>query len=153
MAYNYAYQNFDKKNQARACSVAAQISLKKSVEVAKAICGKSLKQVIVYLENVVGEKQVVPYRKYRAEMAHKKGTGVDTGGYPVMVAKEFLRVIKAAEKNAKEQELGENLVLVSVSARKAQTRYHYGRHSGRQMKSTTLEVIVGVKKSTGGKKE
>ncbi len=143
--YKYAFEAFDKQTMARACGSNLSISLKKTVEVAKTIRGKKVKNVISYLESVVEQKAVVPYRKYRAEMGHKKGAGIDTGGYPVTVAKELLKMIKSAQKNASEQEISGELYLLSLSARKGGARYHYGRYSGRKMKSTNVEVIVGVK--------
>jgi large subunit ribosomal protein L22 len=96
------------------------------------------------LEGVINKETVVPYRRYRAEMAHKKGKGIDTGGFPVSVAKEVLRLLKSAQKNALEKELSEeNLYVISASARKGPSRYHYGRYSGRKMKSTNVEIVVG----------
>ena len=80
------------------------------------------------------------------EMAHRRGKGIDTGGFPVNVAKEFLVLIKSAQSNAKEKELGEDLRVVSVSARKGTSRYHYGRYMGRKMKTSNVEVVLGVNK-------
>ena len=121
---------------------------------------KKVSTVIDYLEKVMDTKAVVPYRRYKQEVAHKRGKGIDTGGFPINVAKEVLHLVKSAEKNAKDRELGDNLVILSVSARKGSTRYHYGRYSGRLMKSTNVEVVIGhvekkkvVKKTAEVKKE
>lgn len=146
MVYNYSFQNFEKETMAKACSTNAQISLKKSVECARVIKGKKVSTAIKYLEKVIVKEAVVPFRKYRAEMAHQRGKGIDTGGFPVNVAKEILRVLLSAQKNASEKELSEELYIMSISARKGTQRYHTGRHMGRKMKSTNLEVIVGEKK-------
>lgn len=145
MAYNYSYEGFNKEVMARSSSTNSAISLKKTVETTKEIRGKKVSTVINFLEKVIEKDAVVPYRKYRAEMAHQRGKGIDTGGFPVNVAKELLRLINSAVKNAKEQEISGNLYLISVSARKGTNRYHAGRYSGRKMKSTNVEVIVGVK--------
>ena len=145
MVYKYSFQEFDKQTMARSSGTNLGVSLKKTVETARAIQGKKVSTVIDYLEKVMDKKAVVPYRKYRAEMAHKRGKGIDTGGYPVHVAQELLRLVKAAEKNASEQEISGTLHLLSVSPRKGNTRYHHGRYSGRAQKSTNIEVIVGVK--------
>jgi large subunit ribosomal protein L22 len=145
MVYNYAFEGFNKETMARSCAANTKVSLKKSVEVAKYIQGKKVSTVINFLERVIEQKAVVPYKRFNQEMPHKRGVGITAGGYPVNVAKEFLRLVKAAEKNAKEQELSGELRVVSASARTGSTRYHYGRHSGRQMKSTSIEIVVGVK--------
>ncbi len=145
MAYNYSYQNFNKEVMARAFAQNSTISLKKTVETAKFINGKKVSTVINFLGRVEEKEAVVPYRRYNTEMAHRRGKGIDTGGYPVKVATEILRLVKSAQKNAIEQEISGELYLLSISARKGTNRYHAGRYSGRKMKSTNLEVIVGIK--------
>jgi len=145
MANKYSYEGFNKETMARSCSQNTSISLKKGVEACKAIKGKKVTSAINFLERVIEQKAVVPYTRYHAEMGHKRGKGIMAGGYPVKVAEELLRLIKNAQKNAEEQELGEELIVVNASVRKGSTRYHYGRYMGRQMKSTNVEVIVGVK--------
>jgi large subunit ribosomal protein L22 len=144
MAYKYAYNEYDKESMARSNGQNLSISLKKAVETLREIRGKKVSFAIKYLEGVINKETVVPYRRYRAEMAHKKGKGIDTGGFPVSVAKEVLRLLKSAQKNALEKELSEeNLYVISASARKGPSRYHYGRYSGRKMKSTNVEIVVG----------
>ena len=145
MVYKYSFEKFDKETMARAHGTNLQISLKKTVETVNAIRGKKLSTVIGFLEKVEEQKAVVPFRKYRSEMAHQKGKGIDTGGYPVKVATALLSLIKSAQANAKEKELTGDLYLVSISSRKGSSKYHYGRYSGRKMKSTTVEVVVAAK--------
>jgi large subunit ribosomal protein L22 len=145
MANNYSFQNFNKEVMARASSQNVSISLKKTVETAREVRGKKVSSVINFLEKVTEQEAVVPYRKYRAEMAHRRGKGIDTGGFPVKVAQEILRLVKSAQKNATEQEIAGDLYLLAISATKGTNRYHAGRYSGRKMKSTNLEVVVGLK--------
>lgn len=131
---------------ARANGTNLPISLKKSVEVARAIRGKTLSHAVSYLEKVAEQKAVIPYVRFNQEMPHKKGKGISTGGYPVKVAEEFLRLVRNAEKNASDKELTGKLYVLSASARKGNNRYRMGRYIGRKMKSTNAEVIIGVKK-------
>lgn len=152
MAYHYSYEKYDKETMARAHASNVHISLKKTVETARFIRGKKLSTAIKMLEGVTEQKVVVPYKKYRAEMAHRRGKGIDAGGYPVNVAKELLRLLRAVEKNASEKELGEKLYVVSLSCRQGTSRYHNGRMMGRKMKSTNVEVVVGERKSPEVKK-
>ncbi|MFW5704622.1 MAG: 50S ribosomal protein L22 [Nanoarchaeota archaeon] len=146
MAQKYAFENFNKETMARSCGFNLQISLKKSVEVAKAIKGKKVSTAIDFLSKVTEQDAVVPYTRFNQEMPHKRGKGIAAGGYPISVAKEFLRLVKSAEKNAKEQEISGVLRIISASTRKGANRYHMGRNMGRRMKSTNVEIIVGVAK-------
>jgi len=145
MVTNYAYEGFNSEKMARASGKNLSISLKKTVETLKEIRGKKVSVAIKFLEGVISLKSAVAYRRYGAEMAHRKGKGIAAGGFPVKVAEEILILLKSAMKNASESELGEDLYLISTSARKGTTRYHYGRYSGRKMKSTNVEIIVGLK--------
>ncbi len=149
----YAFEKFDKASMARSSGNNLRISLKKTVETAKALQGKKVDQAIKYLERVIEQKSVVPYTRFNTEMPHKKGVGIAAGGYPVKVAEDLLILIKNAQKNAANSELGENLYIVSISARKGVQRYHNGRYFGRKMKATNVEVIVGVKETKKAKKE
>ena len=36
---------------------------------------------------------------------------------------------------------------MSASCRKGVSRYHYGRYSGRKMKSTNVEIIIGIREN------
>jgi len=151
--YNYSFQSFDKTTMARSHGVGLAISLKKTVETAKAIQGKKLTTVFHYLEDVLDMKRAIPYRRFNAEMGHKRGKGIASGGYPIHVIKEVIKLIESAKKNAESQEISGDLYLISVSCRKGNSKYHYGRYSGRQMKSTTVEVVVGVKSNKKQSKE
>ena len=145
--YKYSFQGYDKTNMARASGTNLKISLKKTVEVCKAINGKRINTTIDFLEKVINQKSVVPYTRYKKEVAHKRGKGIDTGGYPKNVATELLKLIKSAQKNAQERELGENLYIASASCRKGVRRYRFGRFMGRKMKSTNVEIILIAKEN------
>lgn len=142
---SYAYQGFDKSSMARAQGANLKISYKRSVETLRAIKGKKVSSAINFLEGVIEQTSVVPYKRFNQEMPHKRGKGIAAGGYPVNVAKEVLRLVQNASKNASEQELTETLYVISASARKGTKRYHMGRNMGQEMKSTNVEVILGPK--------
>ncbi|MDA3855295.1 MAG: 50S ribosomal protein L22 [Candidatus Woesearchaeota archaeon] len=145
MAYKYSFQNFNKETMARAHSTNVSISLKNSVETTNAIRNKKLGVAISYLERVAKKESVVPYKRYNTDMPHRKGAGIAAGGYPVNVANELVRLLKAAQKNASEQEIAGEIYVLATSVRKGAQRYHMGRYSGRKMKSTHVEVIVGLR--------
>ena len=155
MAYKYSFQEFDATSMARASTVNAKISMKKSVELARALVGKKVHVAQAFLENVMAQKQVVEYRRYNTEMPHRKGKGVMAGGYPVNVAEVFLKVLLNAKKNAENLNLGEELKVKSASSRKGASRYKMSRLSGRKMKATHVEIILAqatTKKSKGNKR-
>lgn len=146
MANKYSFQEFDKETMTRACGTNLAISFKKTVETLSKLKGKKVSAAISFLNEVIAQKTPVPYNRYGAEMGHRRGKGISTGGFPVKVAQEVLHLIESANKNASELELGDNLYIISISARKGITRYHNGRYSGRKMKSTSVEVVIGGKK-------
>lgn len=142
----YAFNEFDKSTMARAQGTNLKISLKKSVETLRAIRGKKVSSAIKFLEEVEKERAVVPFLRYNTEMPHKRGKGIAAGGYPRNVARELITLLKNAESNAKEQEVSGTLYVLSASSRKGTRRYRMGRYMGRLMKSTNVEIVVGVKK-------
>lgn len=145
MGNKYSFQDFNKETMAKAYGSNLQISFKKSVEVSRRIRGKKLSYVISYLEKVVDKKIPVPYIRFNAEVPHRKGKGISSGGYPVNVSKAFIKLLNSAKKNASEQEISGELYVLGVSANKGTKRYRPGRFSGRLMKSTNVEVIIGLK--------
>ncbi|HKZ99880.1 MAG TPA: 50S ribosomal protein L22 [Thermoplasmata archaeon] len=74
------------------------ISWKKSIELARALRGRTVEQARGYLEAVIALKQPVPFKRYKRWVAHKSGHG--PARYPVKAAKEFLRVLENAVANA-----------------------------------------------------
>jgi len=130
-----------------------KISFKKSCEVAKELKNLKVDRALSYLESVRDLKVAVPYRRFNAELGHKKGKGVDTGGYPKNVAIGLITLIKSAKKNAIHLGLDEkNLRILSVIATKGMGRYIPGRYSGRKMKSTNVEVCLVEKEKEVKKK-
>lgn len=148
MVYKYAFnKEFDKDTMSRAHLTNQKVSFKKSVEVAKQMQGKKISYVKKYLQEVIELKKPINYKRFNQELAHRKGKGISSGGFPIKVCEVFLSIIKIAESGAKEKSLNEtDLYILSVSARKGEARHHYGRYHSRKMKSTNLEIILGVKK-------
>ncbi len=143
---NFAYQQYDKESMAISRGHNIRVSMKKSVEVAKHIQGKKIGFVKRFLDEVVAQKTPVPYTRFTGELGHKPGKGISSGGYPANVAKAFKMLLLSAEKNAKEKELGEDLYIISASARKGYRAFHAGRYMGTYQKSANLEVVLAVKR-------
>ena len=142
----YAFQEYNKENQARAVGVALPISFKHSFEVCNHIRKRTLQRAKKILQDVIEVKKAVPYRRYDFDLSHKKETG--PGRYPVKCATEILTILESAEANAQFKGLNtSNLVIVHLSAHNAGKVWHNGRQSRRKMKRTHIEVVLQESKS------
>lgn len=83
---------------ARAYGRELSISWKKSIELARALRGRTVEKAREYLEAVIALRQPVPFKRYKRWVAHKSRHG--PARYPVKAAKEFLRVLENAVANA-----------------------------------------------------
>jgi len=90
--------DFKIETMARAYGRELPIAWKKSVELARAIRGKTVEQARQYLERVTDLKQPVPMKTYNRWVAHKAGYG--PARYPVKAAKAFLKILDNAIANA-----------------------------------------------------
>ena len=142
MASNYGFQKYESQKMARARMLNQGISTKDSVEIAKAVRGRSLDASIALMEKVVSMQQPIKYTRFNAESAaHKPGIG--SGRYPIKAATVFLQLLELVKANAGQKDLDEDaLKIVHIKADKASTPYHFGRHRGRKMKRTHLEIVV-----------
>jgi large subunit ribosomal protein L22 len=144
----------ESEKSARALGLELKISPKHSVEVCRAIRGKSLKSAKSYLEEVAALKRAVPFLRYKWEIGHRrgpgfgKGSGYCTGRYPRKAAKLILKVLEDAESNAEYKGLDtDNLKIVHIAAQRGRViegrmpRAH-GRASAWNERTTNIEVIV-----------
>jgi len=143
MAYNYSVKNLEKEHTARAAGKALPISIKHSVEVCNFIRFLQLQKAKKFLQEVINQKRAVPYKQYNIGISHKKSIG--PGRYPINTCKEILKILESAESNAQFKGLNTaNLVINHLSAHKASTPWHYGRHRGK-MKRTDIQIILEEK--------
>ena len=118
------------------------ISRKHSVEVARFIKGKKLRDVLRILDEIIELKTPVKLTKHNRGVAHKAEVG--PGRYPVKVAKYIKKVVLSAKyngknnKNIEESKLDNSIVV--VEANKGQTLYHGGRKIGTKRKATHVFV-------------
>lgn len=124
------------------------ISPKKSYELCNAIRGMKVEKAKEYLQNVIALKQLVPFRRYNDEVAHKKGKRYGAGRHPQKVAKEILRVIENAQENAEFKGLdSENMKILHIASHRGRIIKGYmPRAQGRSTKwdeqTTNIEVIL-----------
>jgi len=138
MKYSYSIQN--RENLACAHVQNENASFKQSVMISKFIRGRDVENAIKDLEKVTKLEKAVPFTRYNTHVAHK--SGMAAGRYPVKCSEAFIRLLKSAINNAKIKNLGEDLVITHVCAKKGASIKRYGRHRGRETKSVHIEVAL-----------
>jgi len=138
---------FKIETMSRAYGRELPIAWKKSVELARAIRGKTVEQAREYLERVIALKQPVPMKRYKRWVAHKRGVG--PARYPVKAAKAFLKVLESAVANAEftGKENPDEMVIRVVNAHRGSiTKGYrpraYGRSSPWNQDTVNLEIVL-----------
>lgn len=133
---------------AKAYGKELRISPKYSMEICKEIKGMSLRDAQEFLGAVSRKEKPVPYNRHKKKRAHRKGSGISAGGYPVKAAKGILEVLENVEANAEYKGLNfEKLRIVHASAKKGmefpgiQPRA-YGRATPSNRPTTNVEIVV-----------
>jgi large subunit ribosomal protein L22 len=139
----YSFSGYEKEKHARASARDVSISTKDAIEIAAFLRKKPLAKAKATLERVLAFEQAIPYKRFTNGIGHRKGQ-IGAGRYPQKAAKAFLEVLKSVESNAQDKGLDtQKLNIIHINAHQASRPVHYGRHSGREMKRTHIEVVVG----------
>ena len=126
---------------AKAVGKDLSISTKNAIEICSFIRGKSLQKAKEILQKVIEKKQAIPFKRFTEGAGHKKG--MSGGKFPIKACMEILKIVELAEANASYKGLNtDDLILKHIKADKASTPIKYGRHRGRLMKRTHVEIIV-----------
>jgi len=138
---------FEIETMARAYGRELPIAWKKSVEIARALRGKTVEQARDYLEGVIALRRAVPMKKYNRWVGHKSGLG--PARYPVKAAKEFLRILESAAANAEftGKEDPDAMVVKVVNAHrgsimKGSRPRAYGRSGPWNQDTVNLEIVL-----------
>jgi large subunit ribosomal protein L22 len=125
------------------------VSPKHSIEIANFVRGKTTREAIAYLEDVVSLKKAIPFRRFNRNVAHKRGLeGWDAGRYPVKASEAYIRLLKSVEKNGEYSGLDtEKLKIVHVSANRGRGFRAFfpramGRATPKRRETVNLEIIV-----------
>ncbi len=146
MKYKSISKKQDESQYGKAKGESLPISFKKSVEFCRLLMGKKLSLAYKIIDEVKAMKTAVPFKRYNASVAHKKGIG--PGRFPIKTAIELEKMLKNAEKNATSKGLDANsLVILHMSADKGPTTYKPSRHRGRVAKRTHIEIVLISKRS------
>ena len=113
-------------------------------------------RAIGLMESVVRKDMPVPYRRFnKGGVGQRKATG--TGRYPTKVCAEIIKLLRSCEANAQSKGLDTSrLVISEIKANKGSKGYHFGRHRGRLMKRTHIDVVLtegAENEKSAGKKQ
>ena len=146
MGQNYSFKAYNKENMARAIGISMSISVKHSIEICNFIRNKNVGKAKNVLNDVIEEKQFIPFRRFNSDVGHKKGGRGGAGRYPKKASKEILDLINQVEANAQIKGLNTaNLVITHLIANKATTVTRFGRKRSRKAKRTNIEIVVQEK--------
>ena len=118
----------DPDTTAKAMLRERQMSHKHSKAIAREIKGKTAADAVAYLEDVIAEKQSVPFKSHNSGVGHRNDIdGWDAGRYPEKASEAFLDLLENAVGNADHQGFdGESMEILHVAAHKV------GEQQGRQ---------------------
>jgi len=126
-----------------------RISRKFSVELCNLLRYKDVNRAEKMLEQIIAKQLPVPLKRYNRDVGHKKGKGIAAGRYPIKAAETILKLLRSAKANAENKGMNvENLYIARMVANKGNTRWHFGRHRRRKMKSTHIEIELAEKQIT-----
>jgi large subunit ribosomal protein L22 len=143
-------QKISGDNIAKAKANELNMSPKHSIEIATFIRHQRVNDAITYLNDVVGLKKAIPFRRFNRNVAHKRGLpgNWDAGRYPVKASKAYIRVLESVKKNAEYIGLdADNLEIIHVSANRGRAQKSFfpramGRATPKVRESVNIEVIV-----------
>ena len=143
----------DPDETAKAMLRERQISLKHSKALAREIKGMTAGDAVEYLEGVVAEEEVVPFRQHNSGVGHRQNIdGWDAGRFPEKAAKAFLDLLENAIGNADHQGFeGESMEIIHVAPHKVgESQGRQPRAMGRASPWNTPECDVELVLHDGG---
>ncbi len=147
MAKKYAFKDYNPEKMARVYGSDLSISSKHAIEICTKLNNKTLNQAKDILNNAINIKTPIEFRRFCHGAGHKKGMAA--GKFPVKASKEVLKLVESLEANAQQKGLNiAGLVLIHTCANRAAAPMHYGRHGGRAMKRSHVEIIAEEREVT-----
>ena len=147
--FKYSLYGLDPDKTAIASGRDLDISPKAAREICRELVGRYLEQAMEYLEGVIAKEEVVPYRRYKKKVGHKRGSrGWPVGRYPEKAAGELLKVLRNAENNAefKGLDIVRLRVIHACAHRGRKTKRYFprafGRTSPKLRETVHIEIAV-----------
>jgi len=143
-------QKISGDNIAKAKANELNMSPKHSIEIATFIRHQRVNDAIAYLNEVVGLKKAIPFRRFNRNVAHKRVLpgNWDAGRYPVKASKAYIRVLESVKKNAEYIGLdADNLEIIHVSANRGRAQKSFfpramGRATPKVRETVNIEIVV-----------
>jgi len=147
----------DPENPAKSCKAKGsnlRVHFKNTRETAAAISRLPLRRAQRYLKNVLGKKEIVPFRRYNGGVGRKaqaKAFHVSQGRWPAKSAEFLLQLLRNAESNADNKDLDvDRLVIEHIHVNRApkmrrRTYRAHGRINPYMSSPCHVEVILSEK--------
>ncbi|BFI75193.1 50S ribosomal protein L22 [Sulfurisphaera ohwakuensis] len=149
----YPKLDIDENKLAKAVIKNVPASIRDLYNVCKAIRGMKLNDAKQFLNNVLEEKEALPFWKHSHGASHRSNISpkwkVKSGRYPKKAIKYVLKVLENAENNANSKGLDlENVKIVHIAAHKGIILKRYmprafGRSTRKYRYTSHIEVILG----------
>jgi len=150
----YAREPDNASKSAKARGSYLRVHFKNTRETAQAIKKMPLKRAMRYLKNVMGKKEIVPFRRFSGcagRKAQSKQFKCTQGRWPKKSAEFLLQLLKNAESNAEFKGLDtDHLVIESIQVNAApkmrrRTYRAHGRINPYMSSPSHIEVILAEK--------
>lgn len=147
--FRYSFAGFDPLLHVKASGREVDVSPKAAREVCVTIKGSMLSDAKKLLEEVIGKKAAIAFRRYKKKAAHRRSlVGFHAGAYPVKAARKILEVLNNLEANAEFKGMDrERLMIIHAAASsgrkvRAFTPRAFGRSSPSFNTLTHIEVVA-----------
>ena len=150
--WTYPQLNIEENKIAKAVIKNVPASIRDLYNVCKAIRGMKLNDAKNFLNNVLEEKEALPFWRYSHGSSHKANISpkwkVKSGRYPKKAIKYVLKVLENAENNANSKGLDmDKLKILHIAAHKGITIKRYmprafGRSTPKYRRTSSIEVIL-----------
>ncbi len=145
MSYGYSFAAYNKDHMVRVVGRDIPISTKHSIEICGVIRNKPLAAAKKIVAAALEEKNPIPFRRFTNGLGHKPGMAA--GQFPKKACSRFQSLLNALETNAQQKGLNTaHLVVIHAVANRGPRPYRAGRHRGRRMKNTHIELVAREKK-------
>jgi large subunit ribosomal protein L22 len=124
-------------------------SYKDLSEICGRIKGKNIERAFTFLEKVTAMEIPVLYSRHNKKLGHRKELSGRKGRYPQKAAKIVLKTLKSAVANGKVKGLGNDYIVLHISANKKAVYPRLaakGRRNRQYYETATVEIVL---KSTG----
>lgn len=149
MARTEYSQNLVGDNIARGKANEIPVSPKHAIEIATFARGRKADDVIDYLNRVVAGEKALPFRRFRRDIAHKRGMESGCSGrYPKKASIAFISLLNSVKKNAEYTGLDpEKLLIVHAAANRGRGQKAFfpramGRATPKRRETVNIEIIV-----------